>query len=376
MDQSYNIDLLNEDRFLKENLLSEIRVSKEEMASSLRILRDVFGKVPLSMTGIPKREESHPFARSILSVEAMTLQEIKTFAQELKVCDSMDNRAGVFERLRNANEYFGARAEIKAGAWVRSALRSAKFIPPSKNEKTADIFSETKYGPIVIEIKTAHQFDLETGFSMFASWVRSSLVEHLFKKLDAKVVIKFGPYWVDAIGASCAIDGNMTNASWVFHSVIMSLTNLAFSKIYAQRDSLQGGSHFQIKPDIDLSIDQDHSPVLEIILPPSDATGALGKILRGVSSIKNQEQIKNKEGAFFFSIRKHLDEELARTMIGNFLLHASDIVESCLGVVIVDDETNNILIIHNTSPSAHSSEEEQRRWKKLNESFKNPENVH
>lgn len=365
-------NLLTLDQLSSSRALVGSALSRDDLLFCHEILEKVFQKLVLPPTS--ELKSIHPLADDLLTIDSTKLRGLYTLAVELDLAMQIPNHEIVLGRLRSSelDAFLGARGEIKAGAWAKELKSLEYVIPKSKKGKTADLKGETPWGPVRIEVKSESQFDFSTGLGMFRGWIRSEIVR-LFIKDDLKIEVSFGSYWIDAIGAACRINSNLTNASWAFHSVIISLTTLAIQKMYDQWFKVAADGSGKINPDIDCVISKRtnlEEPVV-INLPMSSQMATLGRIIRDVSSPENILQGGMEDFVFFSYVKEKPDEIATRTMLGNLFLQAPDLDPHCLGVAISDSITEELLIVDNDRPILSKNKLEER-WEKLHSCFKKP----
>jgi hypothetical protein len=370
-----SINLLRLEKLTEENLLRDAGLSTEDARFSFDILTKVFSQLVLPPnTG---KFTMHPLARTLLSLDSAGLKEVFTLSVELEEAMRIPNHQRVLDRLRSneLDSYLGARGEIKAGAWAKNGLSDVEFIvPKSKKGKTVDLRGNGDHGSVLIEVKSENQFDLSIGMNnMFKGWVHSDLIR-LIPLEEKRLHVSFGAPWVDAIGAACRINQNITGASWAFHSVVMAISTNAAQRIYNCHSQLTIGKTIEIDPDIECTLTAG-SPTgedkIRIDLPDSTKLATVGRIIRDITNPQYLKQAGDQDFIFFFYIQEEPDNTIASTMLANLFLQAPDLEQHCLGLVVANAENHDLFIVNNHR-GFRTNSERQDRWSSLHSAFKKP----
>jgi hypothetical protein len=361
-----------------ENVLSPLKLTNAGLTENqgeflFKTLVDVFREIRIPVRGLitGDKEADHPVVWMLLDPSGEDLRLLFNLCIELSITKQIPNHEAVFERLRSANDYVGARAEVHIGSWIRTATKDVHFVLPDGKQKTTDFEARIGGRSVYVEVKGNSETDFEVGMKMFEGWVRSRLIE-IFSKDNFKRVVRFGAYWIDGIGAACNIDPEIENASWAFHSAISSLVTQA-CYIIGNKVRKNAAEVVKIEPDIEIvkvgEVQRQEPPVI-LELPRSNRVASIGNIIKKLTSKENIEKFQKGEGIFAFYTREAIDEIIGRQLLDTLLLQCPQLNRTLHGVAIFNSEGVAPIFIHTFHLDASEKEKAERIW--LPDCFKNP----
>jgi hypothetical protein len=337
-------------------------------------LHDVFKEIRIPKNNYIKgdKEADHPIVWMLIDSEGESLKKIYEICIDLSIVKQIPNYGDIFQRLKKPDSYIGARAELHVGAWIRTATDKVQFILPDQKKKTADFEVALKDRRILVEVKGSSETDFEVGLSMFEGWLRSRLIE-FFPKDGQRRIVKVGGYWIDGIGAACNINPKIQNASWAFHSGIMSLVTQAAYYIGRAIAELHGDS-LRVDPDIEILLGgevQKDGLSVAIELTRANRIALIGNIIRKLTEVSTIQKFEDRYGIFCAYTQDRVDEVLANQLFGTVLRQCPELERCLMGVVIFDDETKNPIIIHISTLDDKAWDSES--WELLHSCFKKPD---
>jgi hypothetical protein len=366
-------NILKREYILNPNRIRNSGLSNSQVEFMYDTLHSVFGDILIPRDSIIRgnNDIDIPVTWMLIDETANSYKELYELSVELSMCKSIPNHEPVFQRLKNAKSYSGARAEVHIGAWAKTATTEVRYIEPSKKEASIDLNLKIDDQELFIEIKGSDETDFEVGLNMFEGWLRSKLIG-LFPNDNKKRIVKVGGYWIDAIGAACSMKPDIENASWAFHSTIDTLAGqLAFNidNLYLHHNRIAIPKEAEVEIEIvdQLGIDE---LLVVIELPQANRIALIGNIVKKLTDSRTINQIIRKNSIVSFYTQKRVDEILARLIIGNLLMQCPPLRNNLLGVAIFDNESKNPILIHGYK--LEDEEWNQKSEKYLRIAFKRP----
>jgi len=335
------INLLTRKKVFESEKLKNSGLDEYKAEFVYKILTEIFGEVLLPETDeLSNPQNIHPIVWMLLDSSGKELQNLFKMCLDIAAVKNIADHEIVFNRLRKPSEFNGAFAEIYIGSRLRTATKNINFIPV-KDIKQPDYEVKTNNYSFYIEVKGSSATDFEIGLDMFEGWIRGNL-EKVFPKDGLKRIIRFGESWLGGIASACAINPKIENASWAFHSSIMSLVNQASQIIYENRIKHNFQSA-KLPSDIEIIIgdkieEKDLNVAIE--LPQAKRVASIGNIIQKLTDEKNYSKFNNGNGVFAFYNRNAVDKTIAHQLLSTLLIQCPPLRESLLGIALLNSENN------------------------------------
>jgi hypothetical protein len=300
------------------------------------------------------KSKIHPIVWMLMDYSGKDLPKLFQLCLEISIIKNIPNSEYILQRIIDANEFVGVRAEVYFGARIRSATNKVSFIKELKGNKTPDFEIKTENENFYIEVKGSDATDFEIGIDMFNGWVRNRLND-LFPKDNLQRIIHFDASWIGAIAAACNIKTKVENASWAFHSAIMSLVDVA-AQLVRSNSSKNNVNLSKDELGIEIFTNEKKSksePSVVIELPQSKRIAAIGNIIQKLTSNENFQKFKNGNGVFAFLTRYAVNKTVSESLLNTILIQCPELRNSLLGLAIFSSEYDSPFYIH--SPESYDN---------------------
>jgi hypothetical protein len=349
--------------------ISKAGISGEQAYFTLRGVKELLKR--LSSSNVLQTPES-PTYWILEDKNGRGLRKLFQFCLEVEITKHIKNYEQVFNRLVTPGEFFGAKSEIRAGAWAKVAGNDVEYmIQESRIGKRNDLKLTNFWGDAEVEVKSKETSDFEIAVGIFKQNVEKELAG-LNHDRRSTITVRFGEYWLSSLAVACSV--RASKDTWATREVIRVLAVEAARDVreFLARDTTSGAT--RPPRDIELTtciLDYEPERSLVVELSPALRVSILNPIVRELTHKDNIKKIALGPVVYLFCTQGLVDERMAKTIISAMMLKVLDwdselkqpvdLLENLRGVYIISYEDDSFLAIENPSKYFEGKEDEIER---------------